>query len=156
MIGKLMIGKLMRGMRITLAAAGVLCAATSAMAAEPVKIGFTMAVTGGLAANGKAALLAMQMWADDVNKKGGLLGRPVKLIHYDDQTNPATVPSLYTKLIDLDKVDIVVSPYGTNLIAPAMPVVMQKGMTMMSLFGPPTPGLLQLFRIGCGDKGWIE
>jgi branched-chain amino acid transport system substrate-binding protein len=130
-----MIDKLMRGMRITLAAAGVLCAATSAMAAEPIKIGFSMALTGGLAANGKAALLAMQMWADDVNKKGGLLGRPVKLIHYDDQTNPATVPSLYTKLIDLDKVDIVVSPYGTNLIAPAMPVVMQKGMTMMSLFG---------------------
>jgi branched-chain amino acid transport system substrate-binding protein len=135
MSGKLMIDKLMRGMRITLAAAGVLCAATSAMAAEPIKIGFSMALTGGLAANGKAALLAMQMWADDVNKKGGLLGRPVKLIHYDDQTNPATVPSLYTKLIDLDKVDIVVSPYGTNLIAPAMPVVMQKGMTMMSLFG---------------------
>jgi branched-chain amino acid transport system substrate-binding protein len=130
-----MIGKLMRGMRITLAAAGTLWAASSAMAAEPIKIGFSMALTGGLAANGKAALLAMQMWADDVNKKGGLLGRPVKLIHYDDQTNPATVPSLYTKLIDLDKVDIVVSPYGTNLIAPAMPVVMQKGMTMMSLFG---------------------
>jgi branched-chain amino acid transport system substrate-binding protein len=130
-----MIGKLMRGMRITLAAAGTLCAANAAMAAEPIKVGFSMALTGGLAANGKAALLAMQMWADDVNKKGGLLGRPVKLIHYDDQSNPATVPSLYTKLIDLDKVDIVVSPYGTNLIAPAMPVVMQKGMTMMSLFG---------------------
>lgn len=130
-----MIGKLMRGMRITLVAAGALCAASSAMAAEPIKIGFSMALTGGLAANGKAALLAMQMWADDVNKKGGLLGRPVKLIHYDDQSNPATVPSLYTKLIDLDKVDLVVSPYGTNLIAPAMPVVMQKGMTMMSLFG---------------------
>ncbi len=55
--------------------------------------------------------------------------------HYDDQSNPANVPSLYTKLIDLDKVDLIVSPYGTNLIAPAMPVVMQKGMTMMSLFG---------------------
>ncbi|MGV3635753.1 MAG: amino acid ABC transporter substrate-binding protein [Pseudorhodoplanes sp.] len=130
-----MIGKLLRRMRITLAVAGALCAAGPAIAQEPIKIGFSMALTGGLAANGKAALLAMQMWADDVNKKGGLLGRPVKLIHYDDQSNPATVPSLYTKLIDLDKVDLVVSPYGTNLIAPAMPVVMQKGMTMMSLFG---------------------
>jgi len=130
-----MIRNLMRRVRMTLAVAGILAAAGPAMAAEPIKIGFSMALTGGLAANGKAALLAMQMWADDVNKKGGLLGRPVKLIHYDDQTNPATVPGLYTKLIDLDKVDIVVSPYGTNLIAPAMPVVMQKGMTMMSLFG---------------------
>jgi branched-chain amino acid transport system substrate-binding protein len=130
-----MIGKLMRRMRITLAVAGALCAAGPALAQEPIKVGFSMALTGGLAANGKAALLAMQMWADDVNKKGGLLGRPVKLIHYDDQSNPATVPSLYTKLIDLDKVDLVVSPYGTNLIAPAMPVVMQKGKAMMSLFG---------------------
>ncbi len=130
-----MIGKFMRRMRIALAVAGALCTAGSAMAAEPIKVGFSMALTGGLAANGKAALLAMQMWADDVNKKGGLLGRPVKLFHYDDQSNPATVPSLYTKLIDLDKVDIVVSPYGTNLIAPAMPVIMQKGMMMMSLFG---------------------
>lgn len=130
-----MIGNFMRRTRIMLALAGAVFTAGSAMAAEPIKVGFSMALTGGLAANGKAALLAMQMWADDVNKKGGLLGRPVKLIHYDDQSNPATVPSLYTKLIDLDKVDLVVSPYGTNLIAPAMPVVMQKGMTMMSLFG---------------------
>lgn len=130
-----MIGNFMRRVRITLAIAGAICVAGPAMAAEPIKIGFSMALTGGLAANGKAALLAMQMWADDVNKKGGLLGRPVKLVHYDDQSSAATVPSLYTKLIDLDKVDLVVSPYGTNLIAPAMPVVMQKGMTMMGLFG---------------------
>lgn len=126
---------LFRQMKFLLAFFVTMVAAGSAMAADPIKLGFSMALTGGLAANGKAALLAMQMWADDVNKKGGLLGRPVQLIHYDDQSNPATVPSLYTKLIDLDKVDLIVSPYGTNLIAPAMPVVMQKGMTMMSLFG---------------------
>lgn len=107
----------------------------TAQAADPVKIGFSMALSGGLAANGKAALLAIQMWADDVNAKGGLLGRKVELVHYDDQSNPSNVPGLYTKLLDIDKVDLVVSPYGTNLIAPAMPVVMQKGRTMMSLFG---------------------
>jgi branched-chain amino acid transport system substrate-binding protein len=126
---------LFRQMKFALAASVTILTAGSAMAADPIKIGFSMALTGGLASNGKAALLAMQMWAEDVNKKGGLLGRPVQLINYDDQSNPSTVPSLYTKLIDLDKVDLVVSPYGTNLIAPAMPVVMQKGMTMMSLFG---------------------
>ena len=124
-----------RQMKFALAIFVTMITAGSAMAADPIKVGFSMALTGGLAANGKAALLAMQMWAEDVNKKGGLLGRPVQLIHYDDQSNPSTVPSLYTKLIDLDKVDLVISPYGTNLIAPAMPVVMQKGMTMMSLFG---------------------
>jgi len=106
-----------------------------AQAADPIKVGLSMALSGGLAANGKAALLAIQMWADDVNAKGGLLGRQVQIVNYDDQSNPANVPGLYTKLIDVDKVDLIVSPYGTNLIAPAMPVAMQKGRAMMSLFG---------------------
>src|SRR3989441_12902553 len=68
-----------------------------AQAADPIKIGFGMALTGGLSANGKPALLALQIWKDDVNKKGGLLGRPVELVDYDDQTNPATVPGIYTR-----------------------------------------------------------
>ena len=104
-------------------------------AAEPIKIGFGMALTGGLAASGKAALLAMQIWEEDTNAKGGLLGRPVKLIYYDDQSNPATVPGIYTKLLDVDKVDLVVGDYGTNLLAPAMPIVMQHKMTFLGLFG---------------------
>jgi len=95
-----------------------------ARAADPIKIGLGMALTGGLSANGKPALMAMQIWKDDVNKKGGLLGRPVELISYDDQTNPATVPGIYTKLLEVDKVHFVVSGYGTNLIAPLMPIAM--------------------------------
>src|SRR6185312_12955855 len=69
---------------------------------EPIKIGYGMALTGGLAPNGKSALLAQKIWEEDTNAKGGLLGRPVKLIYYDDQTNPAAVPGIYTKLIDVD------------------------------------------------------
>ncbi len=103
--------------------------------AKPLTIGFGMALTGGLAPNGKAALLAMQIAEEDINAKGGLLGRPVKLVYYDDQSNPSTVPGLYTKLLDVDKVDIVVSGYATNMIAPAMPIVMQKDRTFFSLFG---------------------
>lgn len=102
---------------------------------KPIRIGFGMALTGGLAANGKAALLAMQIWAEDVNKQGGLLGRQVKLVYYDDQTKSATVPAIYTKLIDVDQVDFVVSGYGTNLIAPALPIVMERGLVFMGLFG---------------------
>ena len=78
-------------------------------------------LTGGLAVNGTSGLLAMQIWAEDTNKKGGLLGRPVKLVYYDDQTNPSLVPGIYTKLLDVDKVDLVVSAYGTNVTAPALP-----------------------------------
>ncbi len=106
-----------------------------AQAADPIKIGLGMALTGGLSANGKPALLAMQIWKDDVNKKGGLLGRPVELIFYDDQTNPATVPGIYAKLLDVDKVDLVVSGYGTNLIAPLMPIAMERKLTVIGIFG---------------------
>jgi branched-chain amino acid transport system substrate-binding protein len=104
-------------------------------AAEPIKIGFGMALTGGLAAAGKGALLAMQIWEQQINAKGGLLGRPVKLVYYDDQSNPATVPGIFTKLLDVDKVDLVVGDYGTNLIAPAMPIVIAHKMAFISLFG---------------------
>src|SRR6185437_4877214 len=113
----------------------MLAGAWPTAAAEPIKIGFGMALTGGLAGNGKAALIAIQIWAEQVNAKGGLLGRPVQLVYYDDQTNPATVPGIYTKLLDIDKVDLVISGYGTNLQAPAMPIIMQHGMTFVGLFG---------------------
>ncbi|MBV9828264.1 MAG: amino acid ABC transporter substrate-binding protein [Alphaproteobacteria bacterium] len=106
-----------------------------AAAAEPIRIGFGMALTGGLAANGKMALLGMEIWRDDINQKGGLLGRPVEFVHYDDQSNPSTVPGIYTKLIDVDKVDFVVSGYATNMIAPAMPIVIAHNRVFLSLFG---------------------
>jgi branched-chain amino acid transport system substrate-binding protein len=106
-----------------------------AQAQQEIKIGCGMALTGGLAANGKQALLGAKIWEETVNKNGGLLGRPVKIVYYDDQTNPATIPGIYTKLLDVDKVDLVVSGYGTNLIAPAMPIVMQRNLMFMALFG---------------------
>src|SRR5579863_477830 len=109
--------------------------ATPVRAAEPIKIGFGMGLTGGLAASGKAALLGMRIWEDEVNAEGGLLGRTVKLIYYDDQSNPATVPGIFTKLLDVDKVDIVVGDYGTNLLAPAMPIIIAHKMTFLGLFG---------------------
>jgi branched-chain amino acid transport system substrate-binding protein len=115
-------------------AAGVLFAG-AAGSAEPITIGFGMALTGGLAGAGKTALLAMQIWQDDINAKGGLLGRPVKLVYYDDQTNSATVPGIYTKLLDVDKVDLIVSGYGTNLVAPAMPIAIQHDRLFLGLFG---------------------
>jgi branched-chain amino acid transport system substrate-binding protein len=122
------------------AAAGVLALAlpsagpAKAQSGQPITIGFGMALTGPLAANGKQTLLGMKIWEEEVNAKGGLLGRPVKLVFYDDQSNPSTVPGIYTKLIDVDKVNLVVSGYATNMVAPAMPVVMQKNKVFPSLF----------------------
>ena len=123
---------------LPLFAAGLLAGVAQlppASAAEPIKIGTGMALTGGLAGNGKAAMLAMKIWEDETNAKGGLLGRPVQLIYYDDQSNPATVPGIFTKLLDVDKVDLICGDYGTNMLAPAMPVVIQHNMTFFALFG---------------------
>ena len=103
-------------------------------AAQPITIGFGMALTGNIAANGRAALIAMKLWEDDINNAGGLLGRPVKLVYYDDQSTPSAVPGIYTKLLDVDKVDLVVSGYGTNVTVPAMPVVMEHNRLFMTLF----------------------
>jgi len=114
---------------------GIASAALPARAADPIKIGTGMALTGGLAANGKAAILAMKIWEEEINAKGGLLGRPVQLIYYDDQSNPSTVPGIFTKLLDVDRVDLICGDYGTNLLAPAMPVVIQHNMTFFALFG---------------------
>ncbi|GAC1554890.1 MAG: ABC transporter substrate-binding protein [Beijerinckiaceae bacterium] len=102
--------------------------------AAPIKIGFGMASTGGLAGGGRAALLSYQIWAEEVNARGGLLGRKVDLVYYDDQSNPGTVPGIYSKLLDVDKVDIVLSGYGTVPTAAAMPMIMQKGKMLLSLF----------------------
>ena len=106
-----------------------------AQSGEPIKIGFSMAMTGGLGPNGQSALLAQKIWEEDINAKGGLLGRPVKLIYYDDQTNPSTVPGIYSKLLDVDKVDLIIGGYGTNMLAPAMPLVIQRKKMFIGLLG---------------------
>src|SRR5215217_1947871 len=113
----------------------LLFAAGLARAADPITIGFGMALTGPLAANGKMSLLAMKIWEEDVNAKGGLNGRPVKLVYYDDQSSPSTIPGIYTKLLDVDKVDFAVSAYASTQIAPAMPIMIQKKRLFISLFG---------------------
>jgi branched-chain amino acid transport system substrate-binding protein len=118
-----------------LLAGALVPASAAAQTGEPVKIGYSIALTGGLGPNGKSALLAQKIWEEDTNAKGGLLGRPVKLVYYDDQTNPATVPGIYTKLLDGDRVDLIIGGYGTNLLAPAMPIAMQRKKIFIGLLG---------------------
>ena len=100
----------------------------------PVKIGMSMPQTGSLGAGGQAALVALRMWVDDVNQRGGLLNRKVEFIAYDDQTNPANTPGIYTKLLDVDKVDLLIAPYGTVPTAPVMPLVKERGLLLMGNF----------------------
>ncbi len=113
---------------------GLVFSAAALAQPAPVKIGIGIAQTGTLGGGGKAALLALQMWVEDVNAKGGLLGRKVELLAYDDQSNPATTPGIYTKLLDVDKVDLLIAPYGTVPTAPIMPLVKQRGLLLMGNF----------------------
>src|ERR1700704_4557022 len=134
--GTLMSLKRLLARAAVLAAASVaLVTGAAAQSGEPIKIGFSMAMTGGLGPNGQSALLAQKIWEEDTNAKGGLLGRPVKLIYYDDQSSPATIPGIYTKLLDVDKVELIIGAYATALLAPAMPIVMQKKKTFIGLLG---------------------
>jgi branched-chain amino acid transport system substrate-binding protein len=100
----------------------------------PIKIGMSMALTGGLAGGGKASLLGIQIWKDDVNAKGGLLGRKVELVVYDDKSSASETPAIYSKLLDVDKVDILFAPYATVPTAPIMPLVKQRGMVLIGNF----------------------
>jgi len=123
--------------RQTLAIAGTVVATLAYPAAaqptNPIKIGFCMALSGGLAGGGKAALLAYQIWAEEVNSRGGLLGRKIDLVYYDDQSSPPTVPGIYSKLLDIDKVDLVVSGYATVMTAAAMPTIIGRRKVFLSI-----------------------
>jgi branched-chain amino acid transport system substrate-binding protein len=118
------------------AAAVIVLALTSDASAEqpPIKIGMSMAQTGGLAAGGKASLLGIEIWRDDINARGGLLGRKVELVVYDDKSSAAETPAIYAKLLDVDKVDLLFAPYATVPTAPIMPLVKQRGMLLMGNF----------------------
>src|SRR5258706_10326627 len=109
---------------------------TSSVGAQqpPIKIGMSMAQTGGLAGGGKASLLGIEIWRDDVNARGGLLGRKVELVVYDDKSSASETPAIYSKLLDVDKVDILFAPYATVPTAPLMPLVKQRGMLLMGNF----------------------
>jgi branched-chain amino acid transport system substrate-binding protein len=111
-----------------------LWALAPAQAQQPIKIGMAVSQTGTLGGGGRAALLGVKMWVEDVNAKGGLLGRKVELIAYDDQSQPSTTPGLYTKLLDIDKVDLLIGPYASVPTAPIMPIVKQRDLLLMSNF----------------------
>lgn len=101
---------------------------------DPIRIGMSMPQTGGLGGGGQAALVALRMWVEETNAKGGLLGRPIEFIAYDDQSNPANTPGIYTKLLEIDKVDLLIAPYATVPTAPILPLVKQRGKLLMGNF----------------------
>jgi branched-chain amino acid transport system substrate-binding protein len=106
-----------------------------ATAPAPIRIGYCLSLTGPVAGNTRSARLAHDIWRDDINSRGGLLGRPVELVCHDDQADASRVPGLYQRLMDEDKVDLVIGGYGTNTVLPAMPLMMERQRFFVGLMG---------------------
>src|ERR1700693_6017637 len=96
------------------------------METTPLRIGYCLSLSGALASNGKTARLAHQIWQEHVNANGKLLGRPVELVCLDDQTNPKLVADIYQRLLDVEKVDVVVGGYGVNFVSTAIPLILER------------------------------
>src|SRR5437868_6352203 len=122
----------MRSAAAAIAIGAMAISGASAQTGNPIRVGMSLALTGAGAAPSKVINTALEMWRDDVNAKGGLLGRPLELVVYDDQSAPANVPNIYTKLIQVDKVDLLMGPYATNFVAPAMPTIIQNNKMTIS------------------------
>ena len=120
----------MVGVTAALGAPAILRAAPSG---TPVKVGGTLSLTGFLAQTAVIHKIASEIMVEEINGRNGFLGRPVEYVLLDDQSKPDVARSLYEKLITVDKVDLLVGPYATNMVAPAVPVIMQHNMTTISI-----------------------
>jgi branched-chain amino acid transport system substrate-binding protein len=104
-------------------------------ARAPIRIGYCLSLTGPVADNSRSARLAHEIWREDINSRGGLLGRPVELVCYDDHADASLVPGIYKRLMDEDNVDLIIGGYGTNTLLPAMPLVMERQRFFVGLMG---------------------
>jgi branched-chain amino acid transport system substrate-binding protein len=102
---------------------------------SPIRIGYCLSLTGPLADNSRSAKLAHDIWREDVNAGGGLLGRPVELICHDDHADAALVPGIYQRLMDIERVDIIIGGYGTNSLVAAMPEIIRRQRYFVGLMG---------------------
>lgn len=118
-----------------IAGAALVFSALSAMAADPIKIGSVLSVTGPAAFLGDPELKTLQMYVEDINKKGGVLGRQLQLVHYDDGSDANKANGFAKRLIDDDKVDIFVGGTTTGSTMSMAPLVEKAGMPFISLAG---------------------
>jgi len=117
------------------AGSALVLGAFSAFAADPIKIGSVLSITGPAAFLGDPELKTLQMYVEDINKKGGVLGRPLELVHYDDGSDASKANGFTKRLIDDDKVDILVGGTTTGATMSAAPLVEKAGIPFISLAG---------------------
>lgn len=93
----------------------LVCLAQASAGVGPIRVGVTVSLSGDYAAPGSEELKGVQMWANDLNARGALLGRPVQIVYYDDKSDPAACEALYERLVNEDKVDLLLGPYSSEL-----------------------------------------
>ena len=109
-----------------------------AQSGAPIRIGMTLSLTGPIAAPGAIQKVATEVYVEDLNRRGGLLGRKVELILKDDQSRPDMARTLYEQLVTVDKVDLILGPYGTANILSAMSVAQRYNKILLhNSFGTP-------------------
>ncbi|MDO8752277.1 MAG: amino acid ABC transporter substrate-binding protein [Anaerolineales bacterium] len=93
----------------------------------PIKIGASLPLTGDFSEPGTAAKMGYELWVEQVNNAGGLLGRQVEFVLYDNASDPDTAVADYERLITADKVDLVVGPFSSRLVIPTSEVAAKYG-----------------------------
>jgi branched-chain amino acid transport system substrate-binding protein len=109
--------------------------AFAAFAAEPIKIGSVLSVTGPAAFLGEPELQTLQMYIEDINKKGGVIGRQLQLVHYDDGSDASKANGFTKRLIDDDKVDVLIGGTTTGATMSMVPLIEKAGIPFISLAG---------------------
>ncbi len=100
-------------------------------AAQPITIGISLSLSGDFSADGQAFQRGYELWANDVNRAGGLLGRPVKLDIVSDASSPTQVVTNYQKLISIDHVSLLFGPFSTLLTVPASKIANRFGYALV-------------------------
>lgn len=121
-----------RAFSIALAGICFLLGMQYALAAEPIRVGVTASLTGDFAELGRDQLTGIQMWADDLNARGALLGRKVEIVHYDDASDAGKSAALYERLISQDGVDLLLGPYSSALTLAASRVAERHNFPMVA------------------------
>lgn len=109
----------------------------------PIRIGYSLSLTGPVAENTKSARLAHRLWEEDINSRGGLLGRKVEMICIDDKSDASIVSDIYRRLLDDEKVDLLIGGYGTNTLKASLPLVRERNRLLIGLMGLGVNGEFQ-------------
>lgn len=140
------------GLGLALVSCGPTTGTATPSPGAPITIGVSVSLTGDFSSDGKALVQGYDLWAQDINAKGGLLGHHVTMKYVDDASSTTQVVTNYQNLISSDKVDLVFGPYSSLLTIPASAVVDRLGYA----FPEPAGGAPSVFNAGHKNLFFVQ